>query len=162
MPWVSVIGFMCCGKSASGRSLARQLGWPHYDTDSMIVERTGLEVAEIFASMGEEAFRRMESEVVEELAPERDAVVSTGGGFVLNEIAMEILRVQGPIFWLRVEPEDVAERARRPWAPRRPMLEGPDLEDRVAQLMRQREPLYRKYGISVPGGFDHPRNAARH
>lgn len=163
MPWISLIGFMCSGKSSTGRLLARQLGWPHYDTDAIIVERTGLEVDEIFDTRGEEAFRKMEREIVEELPPERDLVLSTGGGFVLNEKSMRILAVQGPVFWLRVEEPEVLERCQRPWAAKRPLLdEGPDLAERIRKLMGEREPLYRKYGRPIPGGFAHPREAGRH
>ncbi len=163
MPWVSLIGFMCSGKSSTGRMLARQLGWSHYDTDAMIVERTGMSVQEIFESEGESHFRAIEHEIVEELPPERDLVLSTGGGLVLSEGTMEILRVQGPVFWLRVTKSEVLERCQRPWAARRPLLTtAPDLEARITHLMAVREPLYRKYGIPVPGGFSHPREAGRH
>ena len=163
MPWVSLIGFMCSGKSTTGRMLARQLGWPHYDTDQLIVERTDLTVDEIFREHGEAEFRRLEHEIVEELPPERDLVLSTGGGLVTNEATMRILVVQGPIFWLRVEREDVLDRCRRPWAAKRPLLaDSPDLEERVTRLMAEREPLYEKYGDPVPGGFAHPREAGKH
>lgn len=163
MPWVSLIGFMCSGKSSTGRTLARQLGWPHFDTDSVIVERAGMSVEEIFRERGEKAFREMEWQVVEELPPERDLVLSTGGGLVLNRDAMEILAVQGPIFWLSVSREEVLERCQRPWAPRRPLLGGSEgLEERIAILMAEREPIYREYGQPIPGGFAHPREAARH
>jgi len=163
VPWVSLIGFMCSGKSSTGRTLARQLGWPHYDTDQMIVERTGMEVHEIFQEHGESAFRALERDVVEELPPERELVLSTGGGLVLNQRCMDVLRVQGPIFWLRVEKEEVLDRCRRPWAAKRPLLlDGPDLEHRIEQLMAEREPIYRSYGRPVPGGFRHPREAGKH
>lgn len=162
MPWISLIGFMCSGKSATGRALSRQLGWEHYDTDQMIVDQTGMEVAELFDAEGEEAFRELELKAVEQLPPERDLVLSTGGGLVLSAPSMEILKVQGPIFWLHVGREEVLERARRPWATKRPLLTGPDLESRIDHLMNEREPLYRKYGMPVPGGFAHPREAAKH
>lgn len=163
MPWISLIGFMCSGKSTTGRMLARQLGWPHYDTDTLIVDHMGMEIEQIFRLQGEAGFRELEYRIVEELPPERDLVLSTGGGLVLNEQAMEILRVQGPIFWLRVDPRDVWERCQRPWAAKRPMLEGaPDLEERIDTLMKEREPLYRRWGQPVEGGFAHPKEAARH
>jgi shikimate kinase len=163
MPWVSLIGFMCSGKSSTGRMLARQLGWPHYDTDQMIVERTGRSIDEIFQGPGEEEFRRLEHKIVEELPPERDLVLSTGGGLVQNDRTMEILAVQGPIFWLRVAEADVLERCQRPWAARRPLLDGvADLKERINRLMAEREPLYRKYGAPIPGGFAHPREAGKH
>lgn len=162
VPWISLIGFMCSGKSATGRALARQLGWEHYDTDQMIVEQSGMEVAELFDAHGEEEFRQLELKAVEQLPPERDLVLSTGGGLVLSEKSMQILGMQGPIFWLHVNQSDVVERARRPWATKRPLLNGPDLETRIEKLMSEREPLYRRHGIAVPGGFAHPREAARH
>ncbi len=162
VPWISLIGFMCSGKSATGRALARQLGWEHYDTDQMIVDQSGMEIAELFEAHGEDEFRELEFKAVEQLPPERDLVLSTGGGLVLNDRSMQILSVQGPIFWLHVDRSDVVERARRPWATKRPLLTGPDLEGRIDHLMSDREPLYRRYGIAVPGGFAHPREAARH
>jgi shikimate kinase len=154
---------MCSGKTSTGRTLARQLGWPHSDTDAMIVERTGLEIEEIFETLGEREFRKLEHRIVEELPPERDLVLSTGGGLVLNENTMQILAVQGPVFWLHVEREEVLERCQRPWAAKRPLLDvGPDLKGRIERLMDEREPLYRKYGVPVPGGFAHPGEAGRH
>jgi shikimate kinase len=160
---VSLIGFMCSGKSSTGRALARQLGWPHYDTDDMIVERTGMSVDELFDVRGERDFRGLEQEIVEALPPERDLVLSTGGGLVQNASTMRILSVQGPIFWLRVAQADVLERCRRPWAVKRPLLaDAPDLEARVSRLMAEREPLYRKYGVQIPAGFAHPRQAGEH
>ncbi len=154
---------MCSGKSSTGRTLARKLGWPHVDTDAAIVERTGLSVDEIFRRHGEAAFRQMERELVAELPPERDVVLSTGGGLVLNREAMEILRVQGPVFWLQVKHEEVLERCQRPWAAKRPLLrEGDDLPQRIDRLMAEREPLYAQYGTPTPGGFSHPREAGRH
>lgn len=163
MPWVSLIGFMCSGKSSTGRTLARQLGWPHMDTDALIVERTGMEIEEIFRLQGEDAFRELEYRIVEELPPERDLVLSTGGGFVLSDQAMEILRVQGPIFWLLVDHADVLERCQRPWAAKRPLLSGePDLANRIEALMSSREPLYSRWGQPVRGGFAHPREAGKH
>lgn len=163
MPWVSLIGFMCSGKSSTGKTLARHLGWPHYDTDAIAVERAGMPVHEIFRTKGEAYFRELEYEIVEDLPPERDLVLSTGGGLVLVEPAMRILHVQGPVFWLRVEPDEVIDRSRRPWAAQRPLLEdGEDLPERVLELMRQREPVYARWGTPVPGGFAHPREAGRH
>ncbi len=163
MPWVSLIGFMCAGKSSTGKTLARHLGWPHFDTDALAVERAGMPVHEIFRTRGEAYFRDLEYEIVEDLPPERDLVLSTGGGLVLVERAMRILAVQGPVFWLRVEPEDVIDRARRPWAAQRPLLEdGEDLPERVLELMRAREPIYARWGTPVRGGFAHPREAGRH
>jgi shikimate kinase len=154
---------MCSGKSSTGRVLARQLGWPHHDTDDMIVERTGMTVDELFDAQGEEEFRRLEHEIVEALPPERDLVLSTGGGLVQNAHTMRILAVQGPIFWLRVAEADVLERCRRPWAVKRPLLaDAPDLEGRVRRLMAEREPLYEKYGVQIPAGFAHPREAGEH
>ena len=163
MPWISLIGFMCSGKSSTGRVLARQLGWPHYDTDRLIVEREGRSVAEIFQEKGELYFRELEYRLVEELPPERDLVLSTGGGLVAIERAMKILSVQGPVFWLSVGQEDVLDRCRRPWAAKRPLLvDNGDLPARIARLMSERDPLYRRWGKPVPGGFDHPREAGKH
>ena len=76
-----LIGYMGCGKSSLGRRVARRLDVRFVDTDSVIEEREGASISDIFQYEGEEYFRRLERSIIEEVASEEsDAVVSTGGG----------------------------------------------------------------------------------
>ena len=78
-PNIILTGFMATGKTTVGKRLAEQLDYDFVDTDELIVERSGQTVAEIFRQKGEAAFRRMESEISQELGGKEGLVVSTGG-----------------------------------------------------------------------------------
>ena len=92
---VVLFGFMGCGKSTVGALLARKTGRPLLDTDGYLEQKYGRSIPQIFASDGEETFRRMERQVCRELAGRRDLVVATGGGVILRPENVEALREAG-------------------------------------------------------------------
>ena len=81
---VVLVGPMGAGKSTIGRTLAEQLGYVFRDTDTLIEERTGANIAWIFDVEGEEGFRERETAMICELADENGMVLATGGGAVLR------------------------------------------------------------------------------
>lgn len=87
------------GKSTVGKIVADQLGREFIDTDALIVERAG-EITKIFAEHGEAYFRNLETEVIKELAPLNGKVISLGGGAVLRDENVEVLRHNGEIFFI--------------------------------------------------------------
>lgn len=87
------------GKSTVGKIVADQLGREFIDTDALIVERAG-EITKIFAEHGEAYFRDLETEVIKELAPLNGKVISLGGGAVLRDENVEVLRHNGEIFFI--------------------------------------------------------------
>ena len=87
------------GKSTVGKIVADQLGREFIDTDALIVERAG-EITKIFAEHGEAYFRNLETEVIKELAPLNGKVISLGGGAVLRNENVEVLRHNGEIFFI--------------------------------------------------------------
>jgi shikimate kinase len=143
---VILIGFMGAGKSSVGRLLARRLGRFFVETDDMITAREGCAVPEIFARHGEPRFRQLETEAVDALALKGDDVVATGGGLPCRDGMMDTLRALGTVVWLRGDPLDLLERARRQGA--RPMLDGRS-EDDVVALYRAREPFYRQAHLTI-------------
>ena len=143
---VVIVGFMGAGKSVCGRLLARRLGRCFVETDDMIVSRDGRSIPEIFRQDGEEAFRRLEGEVLEALALKSGDVIATGGGLPCREGRMEALRELGTVVWLAGDLADLHERARR--SGDRPMLAGRSAEELEA-LYRAREPYYRRAHITV-------------
>ena len=77
---LALIGFMGAGKSSVGRLVAEQLHFDYLDTDELIQSRTGRTIADIFEEDGEAAFRKLEQQVVKELAARKRTVICTGGG----------------------------------------------------------------------------------
>ncbi len=136
-----LIGFMGSGKTSVGERLSRALSLPLVDTDSLVEERLGLTIPEIFSRLGEERFREEESKVIEEVASGDGQVISCGGGAVLRERNVERLKRNGKIFYLRVSAEEVCRRLDR--SDDRPLLaRGEDRLDRARRLLESREPLY--------------------
>ena len=110
---VLLVGFMGAGKSVCGRLLARRLGRCFVETDDIIVSRDGRSIPDIFRQDGEEAFRRLEGEVLDALALKSGDVIATGGGLPCRDDRVEALRALGTVVWLRGDLPELLERARR-------------------------------------------------
>src|SRR5689334_13911147 len=107
---IVLIGYRGSGKSAVGQALAAHLGWPLIDTDTLIEQRAGTSIREIFAQRGEKAFRDIESQVIADLAPLDTHVISAGGGAVLRPSNVQALRPKGKFVWLTAPPEILCSR----------------------------------------------------
>src|SRR5688572_23766995 len=97
---VVLIGFMGCGKTTLGARLAQMLGLKFVDMDDCIVKKAGCPIPEIFARNGEAGFRRIESEVLDELQQREHLVIATGGGVVTVPENLPKLRSLGFVVWL--------------------------------------------------------------
>ena len=92
---IVLIGFMGAGKSSVGRTLARMTGLPRFDTDEMVAARFALTIPEIFEKHGQEKFRDAETEALTKLRNRGQAIIVTGGGIVLREENVTLLRELG-------------------------------------------------------------------
>lgn len=140
---IVLVGFMGSGKSSIGRILALKLGFQLVDTDALVIEAAGMQITEIFARHGEDAFRRYESQVLGYLA-ERDArslVVATGGGIVTRPENLPVLRRLGFVVGLTAAEEVLFERVSR--HKNRPLLQTPNPRETLSQLLALRAPMYR-------------------
>ena len=100
-------------------------------------------ISRIFETQGEEAFRKMETSVLEDLLKRNDqTVISVGGGLPLRDENRELLRKLGTVVYLQVKPDTVLERLKGDHT--RPMLQGGDAGERVRSLLEYRAPLYQK------------------
>jgi len=138
---------MASGKTSAGLLLADRIGWTFIDTDSMIEKMYGRTVSDIFAASGEEVFRRYEKQVLREIARGSRQVVATGGGIVLDPGNRRLMRNRGLIIWLKVDAADVLKRIKGDRS--RPLLMTGNPEQRVADLMNQREGLYAEADVIV-------------
>ena len=135
-----LIGPMGAGKSTIGRTLARELKLQFYDTDEVIEERCGAEIAWIFDVEGEEGFRRREMKVVDELTKINNIVLATGGGVITSQENRNALAARGRVIYLKTSLKQQYERTKRDT--RRPLLQTDKLEEKLASLGEEREHLY--------------------
>lgn len=148
-----LVGYMGCGKSTLGRKLARRLGVAFVDTDALVEQREGAAVADVFRYEGEEHFRQVEREVLEDvIASEDAAVVSTGGGLPVWGDNMQRMNEMGDTVYLRRSAEQIARRLSPYGRQKRPRLRGLSDEELVGFMERDmaaREPFYTQARLIV-------------
>ena len=135
-----LIGLMGSGKSMVARALEARLGAPRFSIDEMIEAREGRPIHEIFQDPGEAYFRRLEHAIVLELAGYKGVIIDCGGGIVLNPAHLPLLKENGIVFHLKASPEVIYSRIKGDAA--RPLVNVPNPEERIAQLFKERMPLY--------------------
>lgn len=147
---VVLVGLMGTGKTTVGKRLARELGRRFVDSDAEIEGLHGRSVRDIFESSGEPAFRKIESELLQQLLASDVAVVlATGGGVVLAERNRRLLKQTRHVVWLRAEVGTLESRLRATKGlARRPLLDG-DLRQRLEVLSYERGDLYREVATSI-------------
>jgi shikimate kinase len=139
---LALIGFMGTGKTSVGRLVAEQLHFDYLDTDELIQSRTGRTITEIFSTDGEAAFRKMEQELVGELAARTKTVIATGGGLPMNPQNLVSLKTHALVVCLWASPEKIWERVKN--QTHRPLLHDVDPQKKIRELLAAREPFYRQ------------------
>ena len=138
---------MAVGKSAVGRTLARKLGRRFVDLDKIIEKSEGMQINDIFRRKGESYFRRAEKQALAEVLFQGEQVIATGGGVVIDEENLRLLREKSFLVCLTAAPEVLLRRAEK--SRRRPLLEGGDRAQRIQQLLAQREKNYAQAHVAV-------------
>jgi len=134
------VGFMGAGKSSVGKVLARRLRAEFLDLDERIEADVGKTVAEIFATDGEQAFRKRESMAIRDAVSVPGRVIATGGGSFLDDDNRKRLKAYAPVVFLDISPATALARLGRDTS--RPLLSGEDREKAVTELMESRRPTY--------------------
>ena len=144
---IALVGLMGAGKTSVGKRLALLLGVPFVDSDYEIAEAAGMSIPEIFASLGEPAFRDGERRVIARLLAERPKILATGGGaFVEPRTRAEILGHATSV-WIRADLDLLWDRVRD--RPGRPLLQASDPRAVLADLDRRRSPIYAEADVVV-------------
>ncbi|MGE3805286.1 MAG: shikimate kinase [Gemmataceae bacterium] len=142
---VFLIGYRGTGKSLLAGLLATRLNWQALDADSLLEERVGRSVKQIFADEGEAGFRDREAALLAELCTKQCHVIATGGGIILREENRARLKAAGLCLWLQANPATIWQRLQAD--PRsdelRPNLAGGGLTE-IEQLLQVRTPWYRE------------------
>ncbi len=141
---IALIGMRCCGKTSVGRALASLRGMDLVDTDRLICEATGRSIAQIFDLEGEAGFRTHEREAVRRALELTPAVISVGGGAVLDARNVKALRKVSTIVWLTAPAEVLWQRMKGDATTvdsRPPLTTRPGL-DEVTHLLAKRQSYY--------------------
>ena len=152
---ISLTGFMGCGKSSVGSELSKLLFCPFMDLDSVIENKYGRTIPEIFASEGESGFRKMELETLEEIISgnednTKDLVLALGGGAVMTKKCAEMIHQKTLCIYLRASIDTLISRLISE-TDGRPLLSGTaengseresGLRNRISSLMELRTSTY--------------------
>lgn len=160
MKSITLIGYMCVGKTTVGKALAKSLGCTFYDLDWYIEERFHCKISQIFAEQGEAKFRDLEQRMLHEVAEFEDIVLSCGGGTPCFFDNMEYLNSVSETFYLKASPEVLCRHIAMSRGDR-PLLKGKSKEEIrqfVENQLQEREPFYSKalhtVDVNVLDSFD--------
>ena len=139
---IFLIGGMGSGKTTIGRRLAHRLGKHFYDSDHEIERLTGVTIPWIFDVEGEAGFRKRERQVIHTLTQEHHIILATGGGAILDERNRQDLSNRGLVIYLKTHIHHQLQRLNADKT--RPLLQTPDREALLTEIMNIREPLYQE------------------
>ena len=131
---VVLIGMPAVGKTTVGKKLSKELGMPFVDTDDEIVAREGRPISDIFATDGEEYFRKVESEVIRDVSSRKGSIIATGGGAVMRPENVEVLKSFGQMILIERDLESLMPTGDRPLA---------NNPEKIKTLYKERMPVYR-------------------
>ena len=144
---------MASGKSSVGRRLERDLGMEMIDLDAVIEEKAGMTIPEIFSSVGEKAFRDLESYVVDQICHQDNKIIATGGGAIVREKNREIIKDTGFVVWLKTTPENVLKFSSS--NENRPLIKDVKSLEKIQSMMDAREDFYHDCSHFSINGFEH-------
>jgi shikimate kinase len=138
---IALIGFMGAGKSTAGKVLAGKLKMDFIELDSLVEQKAGKSISDIFRNDGEPAFRRLESQAAHEAAQSEMTVISCGGGVILDPANIVCLKKNALIIYLKAGPDVILKRVTGSAAVR-PLLASDDPALAVSDLLAARCQLY--------------------
>ena len=146
MKHIYLIGYRCTGKTSVGKSLAGKLAMDFVDADDFLVKDAGMTVAEIVEQFGWDDFRNRETRILQTISHMDKNVVATGGGVILRDSNVEILRATGTVIWLKASVETIARRMVKDVHTEdlRPGLTDKGPFQEIEDTLKMRIPLYKK------------------
>jgi len=146
---IALVGLRGAGKSTLGKILARKIGWDFVELNKEIEAQNGLSVAEIIALYGQEGFRRMEQNALNQLLARKELMVlATGGGIVSEPLTFDLILSSFYTIWLKAEPEEHMGRVRKQ-GDLRPMADDRSAMLELRNILVSREPLYARASATV-------------
>ena len=143
---IILVGYMGSGKTTVGKALSKETDMMFYDLDWYIESRMRKSVSQIFAERGEEGFRKIEYNMLHEVAEFEDVIISCGGGTPCFFDNMDYLNQQGDVVYLKATPETLYKHLLMAKI-ERPLLKGKSSEELIAYItehLKERSPFYEK------------------
>ena len=147
---ITLVGLMGVGKSSVGRRLANALELPFRDADSEVETAAGRSIPDIFADLGEPAFREGERRVIARLLDEPPHVLATGGGAFMNDETRALIKARSLSVWLKADLDVLARRVSR--KDNRPLIAGREPLSVLQEQAAQRYPIYQLADVMVETG----------
>lgn len=144
---IVLIGMMGSGKTHFGRLIAQSLGLEFFDSDSLIEQKAGCSVTEIFERWGEAKFREVEAATIQEYLERGALIMATGGGAVMNTETAQAIFQKSIAVWVQANMDDILARVSK--NKNRPLLACADPEDVLQKLMQVRAPIYAQAPIKL-------------
>jgi len=151
---IFLIGPMGAGKSSIGKMLANRLNIDFFDSDIELERRAGASISWIFDVEGEQGMRDREIKVIDTLSAMKNIVLATGGGAVLAPENRSVLAARGTVIYLKATINQQVNRTAHN-RDHRPLLQVDDLQSKIEELAKIRNPLYEEiadYTISTQDG----------
>jgi len=137
---IYLVGMMGSGKTVTGKALANLIDYVFVDLDAEIQAKEGRSIPEIFAGSGEPYFRDLESSVLGHFSKKGGQVIATGGGIVLREENVQLMKKTGKVVLLKASAESLWRRVQ--YSKDRPLLNKPDPFGTLRQILIDRESYY--------------------
>lgn len=155
---IVLTGFMGTGKTEVGRELSNILGWKLIDVDEEIVKSKKMSINDLFSQLGEPVFRDIETDMIRAVAAHKKSIISTGGGVVLRQENIDVLRESGIIVSLTASAETILKRTGS--NDERPLLKVENPLKKIEELLDFRRPFYEKADIMIDTEDRTPRQIA--
>mgnify|MGYP003397126110 FL=1 len=150
---IYLVGYMGSGKSSALKQLGKLLSWETYDLDHLFEEKYKISVQDFFHKYDEDAFRKLESQLLKETVKYENAVIATGGGTPCFYDNMEWMNANGTTIFLKVSTKTAVNRLLNS-KKKRPLIEGKREEQLLEYVERhygERMPFYEKAQYTVKG-----------
>jgi shikimate kinase len=147
---VFLIGFMGVGKTTVGKIVANKLNYKFIDTDSEIESKSKMKISEIFVRLGENHFRKLETNLLNDIIKsENNIIISTGGGMPIFNNNIKLLKENGISIWLKADDKKILSNLQHDKT--RPLLNKNKKEEIIKEMLKQRSKMYSMadYTISV-------------
>ncbi len=149
MSYIFLVGFMGAGKTTLAKKLASKLSYSWLDTDQEIEKKEGIKISEIFKVRGEAYFRTLEKQLVDDLIPNQNIIIASGGGLPCFNDNMSKLNKLGITIYLERTPKELFQRVKQATNSRPLIADKSDEEllEYIKNTMEKRREIYLKSTI---------------